>query len=304
MAQESNDVEMEQTQAREQLTKQGQRRGFKSVAEVEAEAEPGERGPGSPSEGVRAAAEAEESFGLDLSLPGAPEEQLASEETAGEDAETHEIAEEEGDIQIGDRKFRTQREALTYAQELERERMTADAFRQGVEAAQRESKGNQFVAPEETDEIPAEYYANPAKYLREREAKIIEKAAQVFEAKRDAQTRHDKTWSDFFNDYPDLHSAKRIVDMVFREKFETLKHVETKKALRIIAEEARKEVNTILEDKMPKQELRRTKQATSQGSGRTVTTEKTEDKPLNFIGQTKTMKTSAGRSAARKRLGM
>lgn len=272
------------------------RGGFKSVEQVEAEAAPHEAPPDDP---VQAAAEAEEAYGLDLGLPETPEEQAPEQEEA-----TTEVDEE---IQIGDKSFRTQKEAFAYAQELEREKLAADAFRQGVEAAQYGQGGNQAAAetaPAEPEQLPTEYFTNPAKYLADRDNKVVQKAVAAVTQQQDRVTRHNAVWNEFYNEYADLQPAKRIVDAILQENWDRLQHVDTKIALKEVAGKARQEIENILGDKMPKQVLPKTKNPTTASAGRTVTTPKQEEKTLNFVGQQKSLKTAAGRAAAKKRLGL
>jgi len=233
-----------------------------------------------------------------------PESEATPGETAQEAAAPE--TETEAEYKIGDRTFRTQKEAWSYAEELERERLAADAFRQGVEAAQVSQKGNQNAAspqPEPEEEIPVDVMYDPkklAKWVSDKAEKAKERAKAELRAESDRQTKHNQTWSEFYNDYPDLNNkaSRRIVDSVLQENWGTLAPLETKRALKIVADKARAELKESQLSMAPGQELPRTKQVTSVSTGRVVTKGKTEEKPLNFVQQLRSMK--AKRAGGRK----
>lgn len=278
------------------------RGGFKSSDEVAAGAAPNEQEP-TPEEAVAAAAEAEQNYGIDLGLPGAPVEEFEA-APEHEPAQADPEPEPEEEFRIAGKVFRTQKEAWAYAEELERQNVASEAFRAGVEMAQRGNPSEAPAAPPEEETLPPEYYANPAKYLRERDARLIAAAkAEVFDTVQ-KQTKHNETWSEFYNEYPDLAKAQRMVGSILQDNWERLKHVDTKIALREVATLTRKELGEIMAEKNPGQTLPKVKQATSSGTGRTVTQPKQEEKALNFVGQTKSIRTAAGRAAAKKRLGL
>lgn len=203
-------------------------------------------------------------------------------------------------FKIGGREFGTQEEAWAYAESLEQERLAADAFRQGVEAASRLAPSNpppQNATPPQPEEIDPEYYTNPQSYFAKREAQIIARAEARIDQKALQRKTHEDTWTQFYSDYPDLASAREFVDFTLQQNWNTLQHVETGQALKQLAEKVRGKLKPIVEARMPKVELPKVRTAASAGGGEQVTVPKTEAKPLNFAQQMRNLK--KGRASAR-----
>lgn len=201
-------------------------------------------------------------------------------------------------IKIGTRFFDTEEEAFAYAEELDRQKDVDDAFRQGIEAAQNTVNSNSLEAkaiptPEE-EEIPAEYYTNPAKYFREQNARVVAEAAKLATQQVAAQATHNETMMHFWNENPDLAKNKATKDLtlgVLSENFKALEKVPTDKALVIIAEKARKKLEELGVTTLPTKVLpSSTKPAASAGSSSAPTRPKTVEKVLNWTEQLKNMK--------------
>ncbi len=69
------------------------------------------------------------------------------------------------------------------------------------------------------------------------------------------------------------------------ENWATLQHVETKAALKQLAEKSRAELKPFLDARLPKTPLPKVTQAASPGSGQTVTPQRTEPQTLNMVQQ-------------------
>lgn len=193
-------------------------------------------------------------------------------------------------VRIGSREFTNTEEAWAYAQELEQEKIAADAFRQGVETASQAREGNLPPVPREPEQIDPLFYTDPAAYFRKREDEI---AAQVTAKVNQGLTMKEKnaeTWTKFYSDYPDLLKAQPLVQLNLNAEWENLKHVETGKALKIIAEKARAMKREMLTDELPAQALPRVPQGASAGRGIGVTPTEAKEQDLNLIQQFRNMR--------------
>lgn len=273
------------------------RGGFKPAAEVIAEA--GE--VASPQEEIadpimQAAILADESVGIEagegVNLGGMT---VSSEEEVTEVPAEPEAEAEAPKFKIGSREFAKQEEAWAYAEQIEQERVAADAFRQGVELASRAAQGNpapQPAAPQEPAEIDPEYYTNPQSYFQKREAQIIARAQAAIRQDQERATTHEQTWTQFYTEYPDLAAAKEFVDLTLQQNWNTLQHVETKQALKQLAEKTRAKLKPIIDARMPKTQLPKVATAVSAGGSQQVTQKEKAYRPLSFVEQQKNIKKS------------
>lgn len=243
---------------------------------------------------------AEEADALMSAAPVMSEEDAEIVQSLGDPQAEEEVpaaaAKGEPKIRIGNREFATSDEAWLYAQELEQEKIAADAFRQGVEIAQRASPGN--PAPEvpqvDPDEkFDEEFYANPKEYLKKRDERIAEKVQGEVTRKAEMARRTEDTWSKFKSTYPDLSGADEFADVqsFIREpgNWSQLQHMDTDKALKIAADAIRGKYARILKSRMPGEELAQVKTAASPGGGVRVTREVQPEKMLNFVQQHNTL---------------
>ena len=192
-------------------------------------------------------------------------------------------------VRIGGKEFATAEEAWTYAQELEQEKIAADAFRQGVEAAAQAQPSNPAPQPQEPEQIDPLFYTDPAAYFRKREAEVAARVAAEVNQSITIKERNAQTWNKFYSDYPDLSKAQPLVQLVLNQHWNDLQHVETGKALKIIAEKTRAMKREMLADELPGQTLPRVAQTASSGRGVGVTPKPAQEQDLNFIAQMRTM---------------
>jgi len=297
---------------REMLAKAGFRSGgFKKPDEVTTHPSPApsaEVTDGELAEAEMAAdadAANDKAAAMDLSLPGAPAEG-ESPAPAAEDpspAPPAAAAADEGEIRIGTRTFKTQKEAWAYAQELHEKEIANDAFRHGLEVAQGGEKSNAEepkVTGFDPNNPPEDFWLNPGKYL-------VDWGNQIREQVRSESTMAEKsraTMTQFYKDYPDLVGDEDVVQMLIKSEWNTIKGLETKVGLKLVADKARNWLEEKTKKRMPTVELPKVRQTTSRGNGQNVTTKQPEAKPLNFIQQQKNLKTPKGRADAKKRLGL
>jgi hypothetical protein len=273
------------------------RGGFKPAAEVIAEAGAAPQEAVSPQASedpeMHAAIMADESVNIELGEGVSFEEPVPAEEIPVAAEAAPEIPAEEPKFKIGTREFTKQEEAWAYAEQLERERDAADAFRQGVEAASVANRGNPApaaAAPAAPAEIDPEYYTNPQAYFAKMQAQIVAQAKNsVFEDQKRAES-HKQVWTQFYTDYPDLTTAAELVELTRIQNWETLQHVETKQALKQLAEKTRAKLKPMIDARMPKTELPKVKTTASPGGAAQVTPAKSEPRTLNFTQQMKTLR--------------
>lgn len=256
-----------------------------------AEAEAGE--PKFEIRGFNAGAAGEEAQGEGENEVSAEEaDQIMAGATPGA-ASQGEIPKAEPKVKIGDREFATSEEAWSYAQELEREKLAADAFRHGLETAQQVQLGNPQpaqAAPEESDSFDVEFYANPKEFLKKYGENIKSQVKTELEQQQSLKQKNDETWKQFYSDYPDLVSAQKLVQITLSENFDRLRHVNTKVALKEIADKVREERKRLVADLLPGTELKQVKQTASPGGGHEVTRPQAEDKALSLVQQFRNIK--------------
>lgn len=293
---------MSEQQELTQAIRSGQARGgFKSSEQVEAEAVAQGITPESEQQMQDAAA------GVAVDPPALAEEITFEDPNAEPVAEvTQEAASAEAapvtqdagkGIRIGDKVFKSQEEAFAYAEELDRKSLVDDAFRQGLEAAQITQNSNsirqQQIEPQE-EKIPDEFYTDPAKFFKKREQEIEQRIVQQTLTIQQRQKTHEQTMSKFWSDYPDLaeNTARRqLAEKHIAMGIQKWGNLETDKALKLIADEARKELKELGVTTLPSKPLpSNTKPAASPGAGVTTTRPKQDEKPLNFVQQMRSIK--------------
>lgn len=209
-----------------------------------------------------------------------------------EEGESEETAPETAPIKIGDRVFKDQTEAWSYAQELERARLADEAFRQGVEAASRAQGVTPQAAtppPDAFANFETEFYADPKEYMRQALQKTAAQAKEEALREINQQERYKQTWIDFYSDYPDLQDHDWAVKATLNEEFAKIHSLETKTALKLVADKVRGRLGMAKAQTAPGKELPKTKVATSPGNGISVTPKVKEEKQLNFTQQMKNL---------------
>lgn len=223
--------------------------------------------------------------------PNAPAEEVAA---ASEETEEPEAEEDSGPIRIGSKTFKTQKEAWDYAQELELKSVADDAFRQGIEVAEARAPGNTpppATTPAPAEDFDAEFYTDPKAYLAKERAKMkaeIDSAIDAREQKKALAESTERKWNEFFAAHADLganETTRNLAKATFDREFETIKKLDTEKALKIVAEKARAQLEKVRLDLLPKKVLEKARTTASPGNGVRVTPPKTEEKTLSFVNQ-------------------
>lgn len=214
-----------------------------------------------------------------------------------EAAETPETEPEQDDPDLGydfgnGVKFKTQKEALAYQQELlkakELELAEANAYRQAILDQQARTSIPQ--APPEDTFDEAEYYADPKAALQKVEQKILSKV----EAARQQKAEDERVWNAFVSDHPDLADFRDDVERIViseAQLFSTVARTRGEKAARdLAAQKVRAKMEKYIQATKPKKELPSTKSVTQSSSQTTVTPKTKQEKPMSMMEQIATLK--------------
>lgn len=197
-------------------------------------------------------------------------------------------------IRIGDKEFASQEEAFNYANELAQKDLVNDAFRQGMEVAAQSQAGlpsQQAPAPAEPeDNFDEEFYANPKEFLKKREAQIAERIQTQIAQQAERAKKNEETWGRFYQTYPDLDKNRDLVTFTLQQNWNQLAHIDTDRALKILADKVRDTKKAWLADATPGQELKQVRATASAGVAQKVTQRAPEEKPSTFIENFRSMK--------------
>lgn len=187
-------------------------------------------------------------------------------------------------IKIGDREFKTQAEAIAYAESLEEDKLRSDIYAQGVKDALAQGKPAESAA-EEVDDFDETFYANPKAKLAEVRRQATQDAINSIKAD---QARED-LWKKFFDEHPDLDGQRTLCEFTLNQNWETIgKMTDLQAAQKLLARKVRGVFQTYNERNKPTKELPANKtRAVSPGSGDGpgVTPEKKEEAPLTMAEQ-------------------
>lgn len=229
-------------------------------------------------------------------LPQGASPVAAGEETAEVETEVTEEpttqeagAEDETVIRIGDKEFKTQAEAIKYAESLEEENLRTNLYNQGVRDALAAGQQAQTVQAEpEEDKFEEKFYSDPKGTLKEIRSQATQDAVAIMKA----EVAREKQWDIFLNKYPDVR--RKDAERVLGENWETIgKMTDVDKAMGALANKVRSDYEEIVNLAKPRTELgnkRGQVVSPSGGSARGVTQSKKDDKPLDFVSQMRTLK--------------
>lgn len=196
-------------------------------------------------------------------------------------------AEEETLIRIGTETFKTQREAIAYAEQLEREKLVAESYNQGIRDTLNSNTGT-APQPEPEDNFEERFYANPKETLKEVQAKARDEAIAVIRA----ENQRENLWTQFLTENPDIR--RKDAERVLNENWDTIgKMTDLSKAMKVLAQRTRAEYEEIRDLMKPRTELSSKRGPASPSSGGTparVTPEKKTEAPLSFAAQLKSIK--------------
>ncbi len=260
-----------------------QMRGFKADGELEAEAP------------IEVTAEDADAIAAQIQAGGTPPL----------DGEVPTAPAPKAKIKIAGKEFATQEEAFAYAEELERQNLANDAFRQGIEAAQRNAESNLPAAPappEPTpEEISAEMFANPAEFLKKRDQQNEERILARLNQSRTAESAERNLWDNFRKTYPDLSTDADLAEVQSYirqpQNWAILSKTETNKALKMAADAIRARHQEIANKYAPGTVLKKVATTGAPGTGREVTRPQTKEKELSFVEQLRQNRKKPGAAA-------
>jgi len=189
---------------------------------------------------------------------------------------------EEGPIRIGDQTFKTSKEAIAYAERLEREKLLTEAHAAGVREALEATRQPVQPEPEPEDNFEERFYANPKETLKEIQARARDEAIQAIRA----ENQREKMWGEFLEQYPDIR--RKDAERVLQENWDSIgKMTNVPEAMKVLARKVRSEYEEIIERTKPRTVLADKKQVVSAGGGapKSVTPQKKDDRPLDFASQ-------------------
>lgn len=260
---------------------------LKQVAQAKEEARAAARGekPDEAEELPQGSSPIEEGEETSIEARSASEE--ASEGETEGDAEPEKDDEDEGPVRIGDQTFSSAKEAIRYAEQLEREKLTTDAHAAGIREALEATRVAAKPEPEPEDDFEQRFYSNPKEELRNIRAQATQDALATIRA----ETQREKMWNDFLNEHPDIRrkDAQRILD----ENWDTIgKITDLAVAQKTLARKVRDEYAEINALTKPRTELGGKKQTVSPAGGRPpgVTQTKKDERPLSFAQQLRKMR--------------
>jgi hypothetical protein len=201
------------------------------------------------------------------------------------DAQTEEVSaapavEEEEPIRIAGKTFKTQKEAIEYAEKLEQEKLIAEAHAQGVREALVATQTQAAAPKEEEEDFETKFYSNPKETLREIQSRARDEAVAMIRQ----ETAREKAWNEFLSEYPDIRRQDAETILASSAAIGRLPWDEGRKAL---ASAVYKEYDEIANLRRPKTELTQKKLAVSPSGGRQngVTPKNNDEKPLSFVQQ-------------------
>jgi hypothetical protein len=210
-------------------------------------------------------------------------EESEVEATAGEDTTGDDL------IRIGDKEFKTQKEAIAYAQSLEEKNLHSELYNQGVrDALSAQGQQNAPAQAEPEDNFEERFYSDPKGTLKAVEAKATQDALTIIRT----EVARERQWDVFLTKYPDVR--RKDAERVLNENWDTLgKMTDVEKAMGVLANKVRSDYEEIVNLTKPRTELpnkRGQVVSPSGGSARGVTQAKKDDKPLDFVSQMRTLK--------------
>lgn len=212
------------------------------------------------------------------------EEETEAEETEQDDGS-------EGYDFGGGKKFRTQKEALAYAQELTRaqelELAQANAYRQAIEENRQYSQAPQTQqAPQRTkEELEAEYYTDPIAATE----RIVAEAGKQILTRQQAAAEDARIQRAFCDENPDLEHLWDFVALTVQKDpqlYSLTARTKGEKAARdLAAQKVRAALDMAQQIKKPKTELGKQKSVTPPAGQQSVTKKAAAEKTLSMAEQ-------------------
>ena len=193
----------------------------------------------------------------------------------------------EDEIQIGDRTFTNQADAIAYAKQMEADRLSHDAYQQGLLDSQSQAAGNPAaaVAPEAGD-LNDKFYEDPTKFIGEQTTAAAEAGYKKAMDEIGKTQAREKLWEKFYTNNPELKSKKTLVEKVLDDEWTLLGPMkDADAAMKILAKKTNDLLKSWIDESKPSEELPNAKQIASPGGQTQVTPQKVEEKEVDFTTQ-------------------
>ena len=222
-----------------------------------------------------------------------PEVEAEETEEAPEGTEVQdetEATEEDYEYDFGNgAKFKTQKEALKYSQELirqqELELAQANAYRQAAQEFRTPQVQEPQEVPKTKEELEAEFYSDPIGTIN----KVATQTKAQLLAEQQAKKEDERIWNDFVNDHPELANFQdEVTALVIKEAalFQSVTRTRGEKAARdLAAQKMKAKLSMFAQAGKPKKELGKDKSVTPQGTQSSVTKKKEEEKTMSLKEQ-------------------
>ncbi len=205
----------------------------------------------------------------------------------------------EEQIEIGERTFSTQAEALTYAraelQRKEAEAAIAEAYRAGITD---HAAATAPAAPQEDEAQKAmralgiteeEFYSDVPKALLKLSQKIREDVSREVLGTVSTQTEDQKLWSEFNQKNPDLVGFEEDVKVTLAKFDKEIKGIATtkgkEKAMEFLAQKTRSKFQEYIDRAKPRRDLSNAPTNGAPASQSNVTSKIVVEQPLSFTEQ-------------------
>ena len=195
-------------------------------------------------------------------------------------------AEEEEPIRIAGKTFKTQKEAIEYAEKLEQEKLISEAHAMGVREAIAAQQAATPPPVVEEEDFETKFYSNPKETLREIQARARDEAVAVIRA----ETTRERAWNEFLAEYPDIR--RQDAEVILSNSAKTIGVLPWEEGRKALAQAVYKEYDEIANLRRPKTEMHQKKQVLSPSGGvaRSVTPKGDDEKPLSFSQQLRRLK--------------
>lgn len=207
--------------------------------------------------------------------------------------------------EIDGRAFNSEKEAidwlLTQKNDLERERLIADAYRSGIQDAAGRLSPDIPQVPQQEDEDPdweTRYYQDPKAALAERERKAEERILRKIQQQQSAAQAEREVWDKFCASHPDLADFRSDVETVANspENIQIVQALARTKgeqaAIDYVAQKTRAKFQAYMRASQQRTVLpRSTVGASPTGAAdRNVTLQQKSEKPLSFAEELRQFK--------------
>jgi len=246
---------------------------------------------------AKAAGEAVDELPKGAAPVKADAEEAPTEETPAEDGSVADVlgeeaveaapAVEEETIRIAGKTFKTQKDALEYAEKLEQDKLIAEAHAQGVREALAANAPAAVAPIAEEEDFDTKFYSNPKETLREMQNRARDEAVAMIRQ----ETAKEKAWNDFLSEFPDIR--RQDAENVLNAHVKTIGILPWDEGRKALATAVYREYDEIANLRKPKTELTARKPALSPSGGapRGVTPKAADEKPLSFLDQVRKVKT-------------